>query len=113
MDILTQQKQTVHCEVLTEFAQTAECEVLKDIGQNLGDRMGQSGTKPTEILSDVLTEFGQTLEKSIGNGDTVATDDTLCGTDRPWTDFGKSAVERKSQIQGTVKCNVLTDSRGL
>ena len=48
MDIVTQNEQTVHCEVLTDSGQTVQCEVLTDIGQTVEDSSGHSDREPTD-----------------------------------------------------------------
>jgi len=48
VDIVTQNEQTVHCEVLTDSGQTVQCEVLTDIGQTVEDSSGHSDREPTD-----------------------------------------------------------------
>ena len=62
MDIVTQNQQTVKCEVLTDSRQTVE------------DSSGYSDTEPTEVKCEVLTDTGQNKEDSSGYSDTEPTD---------------------------------------
>ena len=65
MGIVTQNQQTVHCEVLTDSGQTVE-----DIG-------GHSGTELTEGHCEVLTDSGQTVEDSSGHSGTEPTESAV------------------------------------
>jgi len=48
MDLVTQNQQTVLCEVLTDRGQSVQCDVLPDIGQSVENSGGPSDTKPTD-----------------------------------------------------------------
>ena len=48
MDIVTQNEQTVHCEVQTDSGQTVQCEVLTDSGQTVEGSSGHSDTESTD-----------------------------------------------------------------
>ena len=75
MDILTQNQQTVQCEVLT------------DSGQTLEDSSGHSDTEPTHGTILCMTESGQTLQDCSEYSNTEQADGTVSGTDRKWTDI--------------------------
>ena len=72
MDVVTQNQQSVQCEVLADIGETVQCEVLKDSGQT--------------VHCEVLTDSGQTVVNSCGHIETEPTDGTVCATDRQWTD---------------------------
>ena len=48
VDIVTQNQQTLECELLTDSGQTLQCQVLRDIGQTVEGGCGHSDTEPTD-----------------------------------------------------------------
>ena len=48
MDIVTQNQQTVECELLTDSGETLQCQVLRDIGQTVEGGCGHSDRDPTD-----------------------------------------------------------------
>ena len=45
MDIVTENQQTVECEVLTDSGHIVQCEVLTDSGQSVENSSGHSDTE--------------------------------------------------------------------
>ena len=62
MDIVTQNQETLQCEVLTENVQTVK------------KSSGHSVTEPKTVQCEVLTDSGKTLEDSNGQRVTETTD---------------------------------------
>jgi hypothetical protein len=65
---------SVKSEVVTQYVETLE------------DSSGHSGTQPKAIECVVLTGFGQNLGDSSGLSVREPRDNTMCGTDRQYTD---------------------------
>jgi hypothetical protein len=61
MEILSQKKQRVICEVLTDMGQTVE------------DRSEHSDTEKQRLGFEIMTDSGQTVEDTIGYSDTDKT----------------------------------------
>ena len=98
MDIVKQNKESVHCELLTDSRktvettvntvtqnqQTVQCELLTDNIQNVGNNNGYSDTEPTEdtacgteihwIYSSI---YRNTVADSSVHSDTEPTDGTV------------------------------------
>jgi hypothetical protein len=50
--------------IVTQNQQTVRCEVLTDSGQTVEGSSERSDTEPETVQCEVLTENGQTLEES-------------------------------------------------
>jgi hypothetical protein len=73
--IVTQNQQTVQCEIPTDSRITVETEV---------DIVTQNQQM---VQSELLRDSGKTVEDSSGHIDTETTEGTVCFTDRHWTDY--------------------------
>ena len=93
---------------MTQNQQTVKCDLLTDIGQTKEDSSGRSDLATTDgklwytswnwtavgtmtqndgtVLCEVLTNIGQTVKDSSGHNDTKPSDGTVLGTDRHWSD---------------------------
>ena len=62
---------------MTQNQQTVQCEVLTDSGHSVEGNGGHSETELQAGLCEVLTDIGQTVEGNSGHSDTEPTDGTV------------------------------------
>ena len=58
MNILTQSKPKVQCEILTDSGEAVGCKVLTDSGKTFEQNSGQGDTEPRATICDVPTNSG-------------------------------------------------------
>jgi hypothetical protein len=64
-------------DLVTQNQQTLDCELLTDSGQTVEDSNGHSDAEPTDGTWCGTTDFGQIVEKNNGHSVTETTDCTL------------------------------------
>jgi len=64
-------------DIVTQNQETVQCEVLTDSGQIVETSSGHSDTEEQTVQCVVLRDNGQRVEDSSGHSDTEPTDGTL------------------------------------